>query len=63
VSCRAAWFGVGEKKMATIYEQTGGFAEVRKIVSAFYDKILDSPNLQNYFEDIDMHGLIDHQTM
>lgn len=48
--------------MATIYEQSGGFAEVRKVVSAFYDKVLDSPNLQHYFEDIDMRRLIDHQT-
>jgi hemoglobin len=48
--------------MATIYEQSGGFAEVRKVVSAFYDKVLDSPRLQTYFEDTDMRRLIDHQT-
>ena len=48
--------------MVTIYEQSGGFAEVRKVVSVFYDKVLDAPNLQHYFEDIDMRRLIDHQT-
>lgn len=46
----------------TIYERAGGFAKVRKIVSDFYDKVLDSPRLQRHFEGIDMRVLIDHQT-
>jgi len=46
----------------TIYERAGGFATVRKIVSDFYDKVLDSPRLQRHFEGIDMRVLIDHQT-
>lgn len=47
---------------STIYERAGGFAKVRKIVSDFYDKVLDSPRLQRHFEGIDMRVLIDHQT-
>lgn len=47
---------------ATIFERCGGFATVRKVVSAFYDKVLDSENLQRYFVDVDMRRLIDHQT-
>jgi hemoglobin len=46
----------------TIFERVGGFAKVRKIVSAFYDRILEEPTLQHYFEKVAMPRLIDHQT-
>ncbi len=46
----------------TPFERCGGFATVRKVISAFYDKILDSPALQGYFEGVDLRRLIDHQT-
>lgn len=45
----------------TIFERYGGFATVRKIVSAFYDKVLDSPLLVHHFENVDMRRLVDHQ--
>lgn len=46
----------------TIFERIGGFAKVRKIVSTFYDRILDDPALHPYFEKVAMPRLIDHQT-
>ena len=46
----------------TVYERYGGFANIRKIVSAFYDKVLDSERLHGFFENSDMRSLIDHQT-
>jgi hemoglobin len=46
----------------TLFERIGGFAQVRLIVSDFYDRILDSENLRPYFQDIDVRRLIDHQT-
>ena len=46
----------------TLFEKYGGFAKVSRIVSAFYDKVLDSPVLSPYFEGVDMRRLIDHQT-
>lgn len=46
----------------TLFERCGGFSTVRKIVSAFYDKVLDNDRLQHYFADVDMRRLIDHQT-
>jgi hemoglobin len=46
----------------TIFERAGGFATVRRIVSSFYDRVLESPTLSPYFEDVDMRRLIDHQT-
>jgi hemoglobin len=46
----------------TIYERYGGFPTVSKIVSSFYDRVLDSPRLASYFEHVDMRRLIDHQT-
>ncbi len=44
------------------FERYGGFASISKVVTAFYDKVLDSPVLSKYFEGIDMRRQIDHQT-
>ncbi|MEE9209315.1 MAG: group 1 truncated hemoglobin [Kiloniellales bacterium] len=46
----------------TVFERCGGFASVRKVISAFYDKLLDSTALSGYFANVDMRRLIDHQT-
>ena len=48
--------------MASLFERSGGFAVVSKVVMAFYDKVLDSDIAGPYFEDVDMKALIDHQT-
>ena len=46
----------------SIFERYGGFATVRKIISEFYDRMLDSKNLAPYFASTDMARLIEHQT-
>ena len=46
----------------SIFHRIGGFAAVSKIVMDFYDRILDSETVGDYFEDIDVERLIDHQT-
>lgn len=46
----------------TIFERYGGFGRINRIVSAFYDKVLESPTLSPYFQHTDMRRLIDHQT-
>lgn len=46
----------------SMFERYGGFANVSKIVMAFYDKVLDSDIIGGYFENIDMPALIEHQT-
>jgi len=46
----------------SIFERHGGFATVRRIVSEFYDRVLDSPRLAPYFAGVEMRRLIDHQT-
>jgi len=48
--------------METMFERYGGFAKVSKVVSAFYDRVLDSPIMGPYFAETDMKRLIDHQT-
>ena len=48
--------------MATLFERLGGFSGVSKIVSDFYDRVLDDDTLAPYFEHVDMRRLIDHQT-
>jgi hemoglobin len=46
----------------TIFERYGGFATVRRIVSDFYDRALDSPVISHHFEQVDMKRLLDHQS-
>jgi hemoglobin len=46
----------------SIFDRYGGFAKVSRVVSAFYDRVLDSPVLGPYFAGIDMRRQIDHQT-
>ena len=46
----------------TLYDKYGGFAQVNRIVMAFYDALLDSEEIGPYFDDVDMKRLIDHQT-
>ena len=46
----------------TIFERYGGFASVRKIVSTFYDYVLDDAVMAPYFAGIDMRRQIDHQS-
>jgi hemoglobin len=48
--------------MSSLFEKYGGFARVSRIVSTFYDRLLESPGLARYFEGIDMRRLVDHQT-
>jgi hemoglobin len=46
----------------SIFHRYGGFSKVSRVVSSFYDRVLDSPVTAPYFADIDMKRLIDHQT-
>lgn len=46
----------------TLFEKYGGFKSVSRIVMSFYEKALDSDQIGDYFENIDMPRLIDHQT-
>jgi hemoglobin len=46
----------------SMFERYGGFATVSKVVMAFYDKVLDSDVMAEFFEDVDMRRLVDHQT-
>jgi hemoglobin len=46
----------------TIFERYGGFAKVNRVVTSFYDKIVESPVTSPYFANTDMRTLIEHQT-
>ena len=46
----------------TLYDQLGGFSAVRKLVSDFYDRVLDEEDVASFFRDTEMSKLIDHQT-
>ncbi len=46
----------------SIYEKYGGFKTISRIVMSFYELALESDQIGDYFEDIDMPRLIDHQT-
>ena len=47
---------------ASLYEKYGGFGSISRVVMDFYDRLLDSEELGDFFDDIDMKRLIDHQT-
>jgi len=47
---------------ATLFEKYGGFSSVSRIVMTFYDKVLDSERIGDFFDNVDMPRLIDHQT-
>ena len=46
----------------TVLARSGGFARVRHVVSAIYDRALDHATLQRHLVDVDMPRLIDHRT-
>jgi hemoglobin len=46
----------------TMFERYGGFATVRKVVSTFYDYMLDDEVTAPYFAEVDMRRQIDHQS-
>ena len=46
----------------TLYDKYGGFSTVSRLVLDFYERALDSDRIGDYFEDVDMSRLVDHQT-
>jgi hemoglobin len=48
--------------MATLFERLGGFVGVSKIVTDFYDRVLEDDAIGPFFDNVDMRRLIDHQT-
>jgi hemoglobin len=45
-----------------MFERYGDFKTVRTIVSAFYEKMIDSEVTAPYFANTDMRRLLDHQS-
>lgn len=46
----------------TLYQKYGGFGAISRVVMDFYDRLLDSERVGDFFDDVDMKRLIDHQT-
>lgn len=46
----------------SIYDEIGGFAKLRNIITSFYDNVLEIDELATLFEGANMERLIDHQT-
>ena len=46
----------------SLYDRVGGFSAIRKVVSDFYDRVLEEESLAPFFSETDMATLIDHQT-
>jgi hemoglobin len=46
----------------SLFERSGGFGRVSRIVMDFYERVLDSEGLAPWFETVDMRALIEHQT-
>ena len=46
----------------SLFERLGGFSQVSKVVLEFYDRVLSTESLAQYFVDVDMRRQVDHQT-
>ncbi|WP_424986603.1 group I truncated hemoglobin [Microbulbifer sp. S227A] len=46
----------------SLFEKYGGFKTVSRIIMTFYEMVLDSDQIGDHFDDVDMARLIDHQT-
>lgn len=46
----------------SLYEKYGGFSAISRVVMTFYELALESDQIGDYFADVDMARLIDHQT-
>lgn len=46
----------------SIYDEIGGFAKLKNIITSFYDNVLEIDELATLFEGANMERLIDHQT-
>ena len=46
----------------SIYQKYGGFPAIRNVILGFYEEALDSDIIGDFFADVDMSRLIDHQT-
>jgi hemoglobin len=46
----------------SLFQKYGGFAKVSRVILTFYDKVLDSEQIGDFFDDTDMSRLVDHQT-
>ncbi|MEM1004195.1 MAG: group 1 truncated hemoglobin [Pseudomonadota bacterium] len=46
----------------TLYEKYGGFKTISRVVMTFYEMALESDEIGDHFEGIEMPRLIDHQT-
>lgn len=47
---------------SSLFQKYGGFAKVSRVVLTFYDKVLDSEQIGDFFDEVDMSRLVDHQT-
>lgn len=45
-----------------LFDKLGGFSAISKIVMNFYEQVLDSDIVGDFFEHTDMNMQIDHQT-
>lgn len=48
--------------MESLYDKYGGLITITQLVRLFYQKLLDSPLVAHYFENINLNKLMEHQT-
>lgn len=53
-------FYQGQKKLP-LFDKYGGMSKLRHVIMSFYDRVLDNDVIGDFFEDVDMAKLVDHQ--
>lgn len=46
----------------SLFQKYGGFETVSKLVHEFYKKVMADENLKPYFKNVELEGLMEHQT-
>ena len=52
----------GSRWRRHLLKKYGGFAKISRIVLTFYDNVLDSDQIGEFFDGVEMSRLVDHQT-
>lgn len=45
-----------------LFDKYGGLSTLRHVIMSFYNRVLDNDIVGDFFEDVDMAKLVDHQT-
>ena len=46
----------------SLFDKYGGFSSISRVVLDLYDRLLDDDDVGPFFDEVEMAGIVDHQT-